>query len=154
MVEQTNCSVTHPQIVHGTCPHCGLPVAIGQTALEPGTAAPGLSWNLARMLEDLERDDETTRLTTIHNLSDQLPPLNEALPVVRKAFNDRAERVRDRALTACVRLVDGTQRTSRWRRANPCYGKISPISRHCMCSSTSIAVSMAVRIRTASRSTR
>ena len=109
MVEQTNCSVTHPQIVHGTCPHCGLPVAIGQTASEPGTAAPGLSWNLARMLEDLERDDEATRLTTIHNLSDQLPPLNEALPVVRKAFNDRAERVRDRALTACVRLVESTQ---------------------------------------------
>ena len=57
------------------------------------------------MVEDLDRDDEAIRLTTISNLSDHLPSLEQALPVIRKAFQDRAVRVRDRAVTASVRLV-------------------------------------------------
>jgi tetratricopeptide (TPR) repeat protein len=66
-------------------------------------------WNIARMLEDLDRDDDATRLTTIFNLSDHLPALEEALPVVRKAFHDRVKKVRDRALTASVRLMTNTE---------------------------------------------
>jgi len=61
------------------------------------------------LLEDLGRDDEETRVTTIFNLSDQLPPLAEALPVVRKALHDQGDRVRDRALTAAVRLIHRTE---------------------------------------------
>src|SRR4051812_46416301 len=104
MIEQSSCSVTHPQIVRGPCPHCRLRVSPEPAAPGAAAEAPDVRWNLARMLEDLERDDEATRLTTIFNLSDHLPPLAEALPVVRKAFRDRARRVRDRAVTAAARL--------------------------------------------------
>jgi tetratricopeptide (TPR) repeat protein len=109
VLERSKCSVTHSQIACGTCPHCGLLVAVDPNAPEAGTGTSGVRWNIARLLDDLDRDDEATRLTTIFNLSDQLPPLEEALPVVRKAFNDRAERVRDRALTASVRLTMSTE---------------------------------------------
>ncbi len=108
MFEQSKCLVTHPQIACGTCPHCGLLVAADPTAPEAGTENSGVRWNIARLLEDLDRDDGATRVTTIFNLSDHLPPLEEALPVVRKAFHDRAKKVRDRALTASVRLKSST----------------------------------------------
>jgi hypothetical protein len=84
-------------------------VAMDQAASSTGTATPGLNWNVTRMIEDIDRDDETARLATIFNLSDHLPPLNEALPVVRKAFYDQSERVRNRALTASARLVGTTE---------------------------------------------
>jgi hypothetical protein len=108
MVEQSNCSVTHPQIDGGACPHCGLLVAMDQSSSQDGTVSPGVRWNIARMLDDLDRDDEATRLTTIFNLSDHLPPLAQALPVASRAFHDRARRVRNRALTAAVRLSGST----------------------------------------------
>jgi hypothetical protein len=104
MPDSSKCSVTHPQIASGTCPHCGWSVAESPTAAVSIPGVSSLRWNIARLLEDLDRGDETTRLTTISNVSDHLPPLDEALPVVREAFQDRDERVRAPALTAAVRL--------------------------------------------------
>jgi hypothetical protein len=104
MADRPTCSITHSQIAHGTCPHCGHLIATESTTPDAGAATPGVRWNLNRMLEDLDRDDEATRLATIFNLSDHLPPLHEALPVLRKAHQDQSQRVRDRALTTAVRL--------------------------------------------------
>ncbi len=105
MLERSKCAVTHPQIASGTCPHCGVTIDRDSTAERAGAGTAGVRWNLARMLADLDQEDEAIRLTTIFNLSDHLPPLEQALPLIRKALQDRAERVRDRALTASVRLV-------------------------------------------------
>ncbi len=109
MSEQLKCRVTHPQIACGTCPCCGLVVASDPTSPSAGPVTSGVNWNIARLLDDLDRDDVAIRLITILNLSDHLPPLEEAVPVVRKALHDRAERVRDRALTAAVRLVTSAE---------------------------------------------
>ncbi len=106
MMERSKCALTHPQIASGRCPHCGAVVADVSTTPEAASGTCGVRWNIARLLEDLDRDDEFSRLTTIFNLSDHLPPLEHALPVVRKAMHDRSERVRDRALTASVLKFD------------------------------------------------
>ena len=105
MLERSRCAVTHPQIASGTCPYCGMTIDRDSIAEGADAGTASMRWNLARMLADLDQEDEDIRLTTILNLSDHLPPLEQALPVIRKALQDRAERVRDRALTASSRLV-------------------------------------------------
>jgi hypothetical protein len=108
MLEQSKCFVTHPQLASGNCPHCGELVIGDPTGPEAGVKTADVRWNTVRLLEDLDRDDEASRVTTIFNLSDHIPPLAETLPVLRKAFDDRAQSVRDRALTISVRLISRT----------------------------------------------
>ncbi len=105
MLERSKCTVTHSQIASGTCPHCAMTTDHDSTAEGAAAGTAGVRWNITRMLADLDQEDEAIRLTTILNLSDHLPPLEQALPVIRKGLQDRAERVRNRALTATVRLV-------------------------------------------------
>ena len=131
MLEQSPCSVTHPQIAGGTCPHCGLLVATAPDASTAGDGAAGGGWNTARMLEG-SRPRRRGKPADDHlQPFRSSPAAGGALPVVRKAFHDRAQRVRDRALTATVPLATSTEEHVLVETCESLLRtKTPPISRH------------------------
>ncbi len=101
--EDSLCIITHRQLVAGCCPWCDAAVSDGRLAAKPAGSAVA-SWNWAVLEEDLRAEDLRVRTTASLNLAELSSELEQALPLLSVALEDRNEEVRCHGDLACGRI--------------------------------------------------
>lgn len=94
------CQGTHRFLASGTCPWCQEGVVGGQ--LRPDVPRRGLAdrrWDIGAMLEALNCEDADVRQMVVTNVAPPHAPLDQALPVLRKALANAEVRVPWLAMT-------------------------------------------------------
>ncbi len=93
MSSEAVCRTTHPQVLAGNCPWCGIEIGARSPADAPGKRR----WDIPRLKADLNHEDDEARLITIQNVERHLPDVTEAVNVLRIALSNSVQRVREAA---------------------------------------------------------
>src|SRR5262249_51869407 len=101
--EKPLCTVTHRQLTEGRCPWCHAPVSGGQLTGGPAGSAEA-RWEWAVLQEDLRAADLGGPRNCRRNPHELSEEVEEALPLLSFALEDRHEEVRFHGEQACGRM--------------------------------------------------
>jgi len=112
MSASTDCQLTHPHLLAGSCPWCGCPVLHGRPVARANPRAVAIrKWNIASLMTALDHADEHVRYLVVKNMRWHGPWIADALPVLSKALADENSAVREHATQAlCTRGSDLPER--------------------------------------------
>ncbi len=98
------CEATHRFLASGTCHWCGEPVVHGQLRPDvPLREVAVRQWDTGAMLEALDRERVDVRQMVVTNVAPPHAPLDQALPVLRKALANAEARIPWLAISFLVR---------------------------------------------------
>jgi tetratricopeptide (TPR) repeat protein len=84
------CQTSHSQILAGNCPWCDCQVGDREHLKDSAERI----WNVAAMAAALDDSNDAVRSMTVSNLMCDGPPMDQALPLLSKALNDRSDEIR------------------------------------------------------------